>query len=151
MKGDNFLMDRSALTDPSCASAVLSGTFPKSSCGQASEVMWSSPTSVVRGFSSQAVGLQMHVVLKPFGRLSCSAMPWVPENTRFFSFSYGHKAAEWKELKTAGEVDVWALGVLCFGLLTGKFPFKVRSRMENSIRSGRERRMCRARRQALAA
>ena len=88
--------------------------------------MWSSPTSAVPESYCQAVGLEMHPVLKPFGRPSCSATGSVPENARFFSFSYAHKAAQSKSLG-AGEVDVWALGVLCFGLLTGTFPFKVRS------------------------
>jgi len=80
IKGDNFLIDRSALTDPHCQ-------------------------VVLTDFGSARV-------LLPGDRLSESCGTqyfWSPE---FYSLSYTNK------------VDIWALGVLCFGLLTGKYPFK---------------------------
>lgn len=80
IKGDNFLMDRPALTDPQCHIALAD-------------------------FGSARMLHSGDRLTEPSGTRSF----WSPE---IYNRSYSNK------------VDIWALGVLCFGLLTGKFPFK---------------------------
>ncbi|CAJ1365810.1 unnamed protein product [Effrenium voratum] len=80
IKGDNFLLDRPALTDPKCQ--VVLADFGTACSLEPGERL------------SQACGT------KSF---------WSPE---FYSLFYTQK------------VDIWAMGVICYGLLTGRFPFK---------------------------
>jgi len=86
VKGDNYMMDRQDLLDPSCV--VVLTDF-----GTAAHYKPSEP------FSTQCGTRQF----------------WAPE---LLDKAYGLK------------VDIWALGVLMYGLVTGRFPF----RDENDIR-----------------
>lgn len=80
IKGDNYLMDRSDMTDPKCH--IVLTDFGTATQIQASERL------------SAAVGTKIF---------------WAPE---FFDKDYGVK------------VDVWGMGVIMYGLVSGRFPFR---------------------------